>query len=212
MFNYRVFFARLALALAICCSLAFTVCAAPVLSVGDGAEMLDGESAALSPSDSAEDSSDSVDSVLADAYDSPALLISSGGDIDAGCWFVATSAFGAGTSHRFYFDREFASGSLIMDSLGFLWNNSQSSIYLYCPDYPDYTIYAPRFGYFQYRTNDNNYNWADARIILDAESSSSLILSDTQYRPSDASPVIVFLLSVLAFFGLIMILRRAVHA
>ena len=212
MFNYRVFFARLALALAICCALAFSVCAAPVPSVGDEPEVLDSESASVPATDGTEDSIDSVDSVLADAYDSPALLISSGGDSNAGCWFVATSAFGAGSSHRFYFDREFASGSLIMDSLGFLWNNTQSSIYLYCPDYPDYTIYAPRFGYFQYRTNDNNYNWSDARIIPQADSASSLVLTDSQYRPSDASPVIVFLLSVLAFFGLIMILRRAVHA
>lgn len=212
MFKYRLFLARFALALALCGALVCSVCAAPDPSVGDGSEVLDSQSASVSASDSTEDSSDSVDSVLVDSYDSPALLISSGGDTNAGCWFVATSAFGGGASHRFYFDREFASGSLIMDSLGFLWNNSQSSVYLYCPDYPNYTIYAPRFGYFQYRTNDNNYNWADARIIPDAESSSSLILSDTQYRPSDSSPVIVFLLSVLAFFGLIMILRRAVHA
>lgn len=212
MFKYRLFLARFALALALCGALVCSVCAAPGPSVGDGSEVLDSQSASVSASDSTEDSFDSVDSVLVDAYDSPALLISSGGDTNAGCWFVATSAFGGGASHRFYFDREFASGSLIMDSLGFLWNNSQSSVYLYCPDYPNYTIYAPRFGYFQYRTNDNNYNWADARIIPDAESSSSLILSDTQYRPSDASPVIVLLLSVLTFFGLIMILRRAVHA
>lgn len=212
MFDYRLFLARLALALAICCALAFSVCAAPSDGLGDGAEVLDSESASVPASDSTEDSVNPVDSVLADAYDSPALLISSGGDTDAGCWFVATSAFGAGASHRFYFDKQYASGSLIMDSLGFLWNNTQSSIYLYCPDYPDYIIYAPRFGYFQYRTNDNNYNWSDARIIPQADSASSLVLTDSQYRPSDASPVIVFLLSVLAFFGLIMILRRAVHA
>lgn len=212
MFNYRLFFARLALALALCCALACSVCAAPDPSVGDGAEVLDDQPAPVSPSVGAEDSIDPVNPVLDDAYDSPALLISSGGDTNAGCWFVATSAFGAGASHRFYFDKQYASGSLIMDSLGFLWNNSQDAIYLYCPDFPDYVIYAPRFGYFQYRISNNNYSWADARIIPQADSASSLVLTDSQYRPSDASPVIVFLLSVLAFFGLIMILRRAFHA
>ena len=204
----RLFFSRFVLVLALVCAFALPVFAAPVDGGRDVDSLPDNQSSFVSPSDGPADSSDSVDGLLVDVYDSPALLIV-GGDSDAGCWFFASAAFTGGRSVRWYFDKSYSSGSLILDNSGYLWNNTQNTVYLYSPDYPDYTVYAPRFGYFQYRIN--NKSWADASIAPDASVSSSLVLSDSQYRTSDASPVIVFLLSALTLFGLVALLRRAAH-
>ena len=204
----RLFFTRFSLALALVCAFSFPVFAAPVYGGGDVDSLPDSQPDSLSPSDSPADSPDGVDSVLVDVYDSPALL-TVGGDSDAGCWFSASAAFTGGKAVRWYFDKSYSSGSLILDKSGYLWNNTQNSVYLYSPDYPDYYVYAPRFGYFQYRIN--NQNWANASIVPDASASSSLILSDSQYRASDSSPVIDFLLYVITLFGLVALLRRAAH-
>lgn len=44
---------------------------------------------------------------------------------------------------------------------GLLFNTTNSTIYLYCPDYPDYSFSASRFQNVTYRTSGNNYNTVD---------------------------------------------------
>lgn len=82
-------------------------------------------------------------------------------DLQGGYYFVADSALGTGV--KFYVPSDFANGSLTYDSSGCLFNLTASSIYLYCPDHPEYTIYAPRFSVFQYRAGPG-YNYADLNI------------------------------------------------
>ena len=82
-------------------------------------------------------------------------------DLQGGYYFVADSALGTGV--KFYVPSDFANGSLTYDSSGCLFNLTASSIYLYCPDHPEYTIYAPRFSVFQYRAG-SGYNYADLNI------------------------------------------------
>lgn len=51
----------------------------------------------------------------------------------------------------FYVPASAAVGCLTLDESGCLFNISNSTIYLYCPDHPDYTISASRFSPFYVR-------------------------------------------------------------
>lgn len=61
-------------------------------------------------------------------------------------------------------------GSLLITESGDIVNMSNSTIYLYCPAYPDYTFSLSRFSGVTYRS-DSGYN------------SVSLVLSDVSYSP-----------------------------
>lgn len=126
-------------------------------------------------------------------------------DLQGGYYFVADCSLGTGV--KFYVPADYATGSLTYDSSGHLFNLTASSIYLYCPDYPGYTIYAPRFSGFQYRTG-SGYDYAALNVanvtetnvqILDADPGKSLVTSEVLM-------IIVVLLLVL--IGCFVILRR----
>lgn len=86
-----------------------------------------------------------------------------GADLAGGYYITGDSAMGMGLT--FYVPTDFANGSLTYDSNGNLFNLTSSSVYLYCPDYPEYTIYAPRFSGFQYRQSSGaGYQYQDLNL------------------------------------------------
>lgn len=90
-----------------------------------------------------------------------------GAELSGGYYVVGDSAIGQDLT--FYVPSDYATGSLTYSG-GYLFNLTASSVYLFCPDYPDYTIYAPRFSVFQYRTNDNygtSYQPLNLQLISD---------------------------------------------
>ena len=103
-----------------------------------------------------------------------------GAELSGGYYVVGDSAIGQDLT--FYVPSDYATGSLTYSG-GYLFNLTSSSVYLYCPDYPDYTIYAPRFSVFQYRTNDN-YGTTYQPLNLRSISDSNVEIFEDQ--PSDA--------------------------
>lgn len=86
-----------------------------------------------------------------------------GAELSGGYYLIGDSALG--NDRTFYVPSDYAAGSLTYDSSGNLFNLTANSIYLYCPDYPDYTIYAPRFSEFQYRSGTgSSYNYVDLNL------------------------------------------------
>lgn len=75
-------------------------------------------------------------------------------ELQGGFYIVADCSLGSGV--RFYVPASAAEGCFTYDSSGNLFNISNSTIYLYSPDYPDYTFSASRFSGFQYRTDGYN--------------------------------------------------------
>lgn len=56
----------------------------------------------------------------------------------------------------FIFPEGISSSTLVLDGQ-FLRNMSNSTVYLYCPQFPDYTFSASRFGTVGYRPNNGSY-------------------------------------------------------
>ena len=88
------------------------------------------------------------------------ILPVSAAELQGGYSFTCDCALGSGV--RFYVPSGNASGSLTYDSSGYLVNITASTIYLYSPDYPNYTFSASRFSGFTYRAN--NYDTQDLKI------------------------------------------------
>lgn len=57
---------------------------------------------------------------------------------------------------------------------GMLYNTTNSTIYLYCPDYPDYSFSASRFQNVTYRTSGSAYNSYDLSGVSIERSSVTL--------------------------------------
>lgn len=111
-----------------------------------------------------------------------AVPVLAAGELAGGYYFVADTALGNGL--RFYVPADFASGSLTYDSSGYLFNLTSSSIYLYCPDYPDYTIYAPRFSGFQYRpASGSGYTYVDLNVHDISDTNVELLQEDPALLP-----------------------------
>lgn len=84
-------------------------------------------------------------------------------ELQGGYYIVCDCALGSGV--RFYVPASAAEGCLTYDSSGYLFNISNSTIYLYSPDYPDYTFSASRFAGFQYRASSGaGYTYYDLNI------------------------------------------------
>lgn len=125
--------------------------------------------------------------------------------LSGGYYLTADSALGV---HTFYVPSEFASGSLTYDSSGNLFNLTDSSIYLYCPDYPGYSIYAPRFSGFQYRRDSGGYSYADL-YIHDINSTNVEIYAASPVRGISVDRLLVAILVVLIIaVSAFVILRR----
>lgn len=126
----------------------------------------------------------------------------------AGGYYV-TGDCALGNDMTFYVPADYAAGSLTYDSSGNLFNLTASSIYLYSPDYPDYTIYAPRFSVFQYRT-DSSYGSSYVALNLKNISAGNVeILKDSPSLVLRVDKLLVMILSVMIVgVGAFVLLRR----
>ena len=88
------------------------------------------------------------------------ILPASAAELQGGYVFTCDCALGSGVT--FYVPTNYAAGSLTYDSSGNLFNLTSSTIYLYSPDYPNYTFTASRFSTFTYRAS--NYDTQDLKI------------------------------------------------
>lgn len=95
-------------------------------------------------------------------------------ELQGGYYIVADCSLGSGV--RFYVPASAAAGCLTYDSSGYLFNVSNSTIYLYSPDYPDYTFSASRFSGFQYR--QDNYTYAELQIHNVTEANVEIFTED----------------------------------
>lgn len=130
-----------------------------------------------------------------------------GAELAGGYYVTGDSAMG--NDLTFYIPSNYAAGSLTYDSSGNLFNLTSSSIYLYCPDYPDYTIYAPRFSGFQYRT-DSSYGSTYVDLKLRNISAGNVeILEDSPSLILASDKILVMILAVLIIgVGAFVLLRR----
>lgn len=128
-------------------------------------------------------------------------------ELSGGYYITGDSALGSDMT--FYVPADYAAGSLTYDSSGNLFNLTSGSIYLYSPDHPDYTIYAPRFSAFQYRT-DSSYGSSYVALSLKN-------ISDTNVEIFDEDPTLlphydvvsIMILAVLIIgVGAFVLLRR----
>lgn len=128
-------------------------------------------------------------------------------DLSGGYYITGDSALGS--SKTFYVPADYAVGSLTYDSSGNLFNLTSSSIYLYSPDYPDYTIYAPRFSAFQYRT-DSNYGSSYVSLNLNNITDTNVEIFEKDPSPlHSADKVSIMILAVLLVgVGAFVLLRR----
>lgn len=62
-----------------------------------------------------------------------------------------------------------------------LYNLTSGTLYLYCPDYPDYTFYAARFGSLQYRTSNNSSYTELTGVSLSSSGESSGVIREYIY-------------------------------
>lgn len=130
-----------------------------------------------------------------------------GAGLAGGYYITGDSALGDGLT--FYIPSNFVSGSLTYDENGYLFNLTSSSIYLYCPDYPDYTIYASRFSGFQYRT-DSNYGTTYLDLNLTNITAANVeILEESPELPVSQDKLLYMILAaVIVGIGAFVILRR----
>lgn len=127
-------------------------------------------------------------------------------ELDGGYYMVGDSALGQGLT--FYIPADYAAGSLTYDSSGYLFNLTDSSVYLYCPDYPDYTIYASRFSVFQYRRNTGGYSYEDLNLRNVSEANVEIFKKDPSPLHG-ADTVSIMILAVLIIgVGAFVLLRR----
>ena len=128
-------------------------------------------------------------------------------DLQGGYYFVADSALGTGL--KFYVPAEYATGSLTYDSSGYLFNLTGSSIYLYCPDYPDYTIYAPRFSVFQYRSGSGSgYTYVDLNAANVTDTNVQIYDADPGKSLGTSEVLMIIVSLIVVLIACFVILRR----
>lgn len=124
--------------------------------------------------------------------------------LSGGSYFVADSDLG--NALVFYVPVDYLN-KLAYTSNGDLFNLSASSVYLYCPSFPDYTIYAQRFSKFQFRPNSSGYTYTDCNFTnVDPVAVSILQNADKPIISTDT--LIIGVLAVMVLLGCIFIIRR----
>lgn len=130
-----------------------------------------------------------------------------GADLQGGYYFVADSSLGSGL--KFYVPSDFANGSLTFDSSGYLFNLTASSVYLYCPDYPDYSIYAPRFSGFLYRSGTGSgYTYLDLKATNITETNLQIFEEDPGRSLGSSELLLLVAILLIVLIGCIVIVRR----
>lgn len=130
-----------------------------------------------------------------------------GAELSGGYYITGNSALGDDLT--FYVPSDYAAGSLTYDSSGNLFNLTSSSIYLYCPDYPDYTIYAPRFSAFQYRSGTGSgYTYVDLNLKNISEGNVEVFEKDPSPLHGADTVSIMILAVLIVGVGAFVLLRR----
>lgn len=168
----------------------------------DGTTAVSDPAAVTDPSDSGTEADPSENPVEAasDPADPVALADDSG--LAGGYYFVCDCVLGY--DMKFYVPLEWAHDVFTLDGSGAPVNLSTSTCYAYCPDYPDYTFSASRFGNFTYRAS--NYNTSDLQITKISETNISF-LEDEAKRLSD-SEVLFAIACMIMLFGGVGLIRR----
>lgn len=121
-------------------------------------------------------------------------LYTIGGSLSGGYYFDCNCSLGNGI--RFYVPVEWAQDAFAIDSSGAPVNMSSSTVYAYCPAFPEYTFSASRFNTFTYR--GDGLQSTELRVTSVTESNIDF-LKDTVSYPSDQE--ILILIFCLLFFG-----------
>lgn len=127
-------------------------------------------------------------------------------DLSGGYYVVGDSALG--NDLTFYVPAEYAAGSLTYDSSGNLFNLTANSIYLYSPDFPDYTIYAARFSGFQYRRNTTGYSYEDLRLRDITDGNVEIFKKDPSPLHGTDTVTVMILAVLIIQLGAFVLLRR----
>lgn len=135
----------------------------------------------------------------------PVLIVPAlGAELAGGYYITGDSSMGKGLT--FYVPSDYAAGCLTYDESGNLFNLTSSSIYLYCPDYPEYTIYASRFSGFQYRSGSGvGTSYQDLRL-RNVTDTNVEILEDSPSRALSSTQILVLILAVIVIIAGMMIL------
>lgn len=115
------------------------------------------------------------------------------GDLSGGAYFIADCALGR--KLRFYVPYEYASDVFSVDASGTLISLSNSSVYVYCPSFPDYTIYFSRFSSAYYRTNSSSTRELTITNV-DLEASTVSFASDGKQISVDRVVLFIAIISV----------------
>lgn len=156
-------------------------------------------------SDSVKSIAEAVGQALTDSQAAEAASGSAGG-VSGGYYFVADCALGR--SIKFWIPADFASGALALDNAGII-NMTNSSIYL-MPDsssFSNYTIYANRFGHFQYRRNSAAYDYQDLAITNISATNIDFLDSTPQAVPDFIFWVVLISIVALGFLLMIFVKR-----
>lgn len=129
-----------------------------------------------------------------------------GAELEGGYYVTGDSALG--NDLTFYVPADYADGSLTYDSSGNLFNLTANSIYLYSPDYPDYTIYAARFSGFQYRRNTTGYSYEDLNLRNISDTNVEIFEKDPSPLPGSDTVGIMILAVLIVGVGAFVLLRR----
>lgn len=203
MVKYRVFCAALFVLLLLSCSCCYVYASAGGRSAYAPATV---QSAVYEPLEVSE--TINGDDVLNDSVDDSGTrdtrAVTPYAPLSGGSYFVADSALGVGLV--FYVPVDYLH-KLAYTSDGDLFNLSASSVYLYCPSFPDYSIYAQRFSRFQFRPNTSGYSYSDCKFSnVDPVTVDILENADKPIISTDT--LLVGLLALVTLLGCIFIIRR----
>ena len=130
-----------------------------------------------------------------------------GAELAGGYYITGDSAMGKGLT--FYVPADYAAGSFTYDENGCLFNLTSSTIYLYCPDYPEYTITASRFSGFQYRqASGAGYQYQDLNL-KNVSATNVEIMEDSPSLALSLDKILIMILAVCIIgVGAYVVLRR----
>lgn len=129
-------------------------------------------------------------------------------DLAGGYFIVADSVLGR--NMKFYFSSDFSAGSLTYDDQGYLFNLSNTNVYLYCPAYPETSMFAQRFSRFKYQTSTSGYvNTMEDLQLRNVTDTNVLILDSAPRMRLPDTDLLTLIFSVLLIgVGAFVILRR----
>lgn len=145
------------------------------------------------------DAVDALAGAVAGALDTPedAVPFAAVSGLSGGYYFVCDCALG--NSVRFWIPADFAVGSIALNN-GVLVNMTNSTIYLYCEQYPSYTFMASRFSGFQYRaTSGSNYYSLNIHNVTET----NISFLDDEPQAVSTNTLLIVLCVIVLLLGLV---------